>query len=215
MDSHQLLLLGAGGHAAVVAEAARASGWLILGYCTDHPSPDGFPLDEDIPWVGPPDPESCAHLAEGGQPPSVIAAVGDPRLRSLWTTDFTRRGHPLATIIDPASRISSSARIEDGVFVGPLACINAGSRIGRSSIINSSAVVEHGCVLDPLVHIAPGAILTGEVTIGEGTLVGAGSVVLPGLEIGAWTTIGAGSVVQRDVPSECVVAGVPARELVR
>jgi len=51
---------------------------------------------------------------------------------------------------------------------------------------------------------------TGEVVIGERVMIGAGTVVLPGVRIGADASIGANSVVSRDVPAGANVAGVPA-----
>lgn len=49
------------------------------------------------------------------------------------------------------------------------------------------------------------------VTIGAGSWLGAGAIVLPGARIGRNVVIAAGSVVRGDVPDRCVVAGVPAR----
>lgn len=50
-----------------------------------------------------------------------------------------------------------------------------------------------------------------EVVVGEGSFIGFGSVVLPGVHIGRHAVIGANSVVTRDIPDYCVAAGVPAR----
>ena len=49
------------------------------------------------------------------------------------------------------------------------------------------------------------------VRIGEGTFIGIGAVILPGVTIGRHCMIGANSVVSRDVPDFSVAAGVPAR----
>ena len=51
---------------------------------------------------------------------------------------------------------------------------------------------------------------TGEIVVGERAMIGAGAIVLPGVEIGAGAQVGANSVVTRDVPPETTVAGVPA-----
>jgi acetyltransferase-like isoleucine patch superfamily enzyme len=52
----------------------------------------------------------------------------------------------------------------------------------------------------------------GEVSIGERAMIGAGAVVLPGIEIGADARVAANSLVTEDVPSGTTVAGVPATE---
>ena len=52
---------------------------------------------------------------------------------------------------------------------------------------------------------------TGEVVIGERVMIGAGAIILPGVEIGADASVGANAVVTRDVPEGATVTGVPAR----
>lgn len=52
---------------------------------------------------------------------------------------------------------------------------------------------------------------TGEIRIGERAMIGAGTIVLPGVEIGADAQIAANSLVDRDVPPGETWAGVPAR----
>ncbi len=54
---------------------------------------------------------------------------------------------------------------------------------------------------------------TGEVVIGERAMIGAGAIVLPGVEIGADARVAANSLVTRDVPPGTTVAGVPARPM--
>jgi len=51
----------------------------------------------------------------------------------------------------------------------------------------------------------------GKVVIGNNVFVGAGSIIMPGVTIGDNSIIGAGSVVNKDIPSNVVAAGVPAR----
>lgn len=49
------------------------------------------------------------------------------------------------------------------------------------------------------------------VTIGNDVWIGGNAVILPGVTIGSNVVVGAGAVVTKDVPDNCVVAGVPAR----
>ena len=49
------------------------------------------------------------------------------------------------------------------------------------------------------------------ITIGNNCWIGAGAIIVPGVTIGDRTTIGAGAVVTKDIPSDCVAAGNPAR----
>jgi len=56
---------------------------------------------------------------------------------------------------------------------------------------------------------------TGEVVVGDRAMVGAGAVVLPGVEIGADAQVAANSLVADDVPPGETVAGVPAEPVDR
>jgi acetyltransferase-like isoleucine patch superfamily enzyme len=51
---------------------------------------------------------------------------------------------------------------------------------------------------------------TGEVVVGERAMIGAGAIILPGVEIGAGASVAANSLVTQDVPPGETVAGVPA-----
>ena len=51
------------------------------------------------------------------------------------------------------------------------------------------------------------------ITVGHKVWIGAGAIILPGVTIGDGAMVAAGSVVTRDVPARTVVAGNPAREI--
>ena len=54
-----------------------------------------------------------------------------------------------------------------------------------------------------------------ETAVGNGVSIGTGAIILCGVTIGDGATIGAGAVVTKSVPSNAVVAGVPARLIAR
>lgn len=49
------------------------------------------------------------------------------------------------------------------------------------------------------------------VSIGDGSWIGGGVILLPGVTIGKGTVIGAGSIVTKDIPDNCVAVGTPCR----
>jgi acetyltransferase-like isoleucine patch superfamily enzyme len=48
-------------------------------------------------------------------------------------------------------------------------------------------------------------------TVRRGARIGAGAILLPGIDVGEEAFVGAGAVVTRDVPARAVVVGSPAR----
>ena len=208
-DTRPLVLLGGGGHATVVVEAARLAEIAIGGVFDDATDPVATTGTNPAPRLGPLQPLPRATVPA----PRWILCVGDCRLRRE-ILDRLRWG-PAATVVHPRACVSPTATIGPGVFVGSLALVHTGARIDAHAIINSAAVVEHHCHIGENAHIAPNATLGGNVAVGADSLVGLGAVVLPGVRIGAACVVGAGAVVREDVPDGARVGGNPARLLVR
>ena len=50
-----------------------------------------------------------------------------------------------------------------------------------------------------------------ELKLGEGTHIGAGATIIPGITIGRWVTVGAGAVIIKDVPDNVTIVGNPGK----
>jgi sugar O-acyltransferase (sialic acid O-acetyltransferase NeuD family) len=201
----KLLVIGGGGHAWVVTEAARAQGWRVLGFFDDDPL---AVVDEETPRLGTiPESRSSASDADD-PPPRTIIALGSIEVRARLIRELSGL---FATVVHPLSHISPSSKIGDGTFISATAVIQGRATIGPHSIINTGAIVEHDCKLGRNVHIAPRAVLGGGVSIGNDTLIGLGASVRPGIKIGAGCIVGVGAAVIRDVKDGEKVVGVPAR----
>ncbi len=59
--------------------------------------------------------------------------------------------------------------------------------------------------------LLPNAEAFGKIKIGNNVFIGISTIIMPGVNIGDNVVIGAGSIVTKDIPSNCVAAGVPAR----
>jgi acetyltransferase-like isoleucine patch superfamily enzyme len=94
------------------------------------------------------------------------------------------------------------------VFAG--AVINAFAEIAKGCIINTSAVIEHDTKVGEYAHICPNVALAGAVNIGACCWVGIGSQVIQLITVGEHTLIGAGSVVVKSLPANVTAFGTPA-----
>jgi serine O-acetyltransferase len=111
--------------------------------------------------------------------------------------------------------VSHVGRFLTGIEIHPAAVLGAGLFIdhGMGVVIGETAEVGEN------VSILQGVTLGGtsvkrekrHPTIGDNVSIGAGAKVIGGFTIGAGSRIGAGSVVVREVPENCVVVGVPGR----
>lgn len=204
MSERSLILLGGGGHARVVADAARCSGVSIGGLLddSDRPHAAADSIDHLAPLA------DLHHLDAH----DWIIALGDLATRRALIERLPAHARA-ASVIHPSAIVSDRAHIGAGVFIGPGAIVNAGAHIDAHAIINSGAIVEHDCRVGVNTHIAPSATLAGNVSVGAHTLVGLGAKVLPGVAVGDACVVGAGAVVTHDVPDGATAIGVPARVL--
>lgn len=101
---------------------------------------------------------------------------------------------PFCYLAHPSAEIAQDVEIQDGTVVMAGVVIQPGCNIGKHVILNTNCTVDHDCIIGDYAHIAPGAVLCGNVQVGEGALVGAGAVCVPGAIIPPWSLVKAGTV---------------------
>jgi acetyltransferase-like isoleucine patch superfamily enzyme len=121
--------------------------------------------------------------------------------------------------------VRERATIGDDSVVGRGVSVENDVSVGARVRLQTNAYITAWSVVEDDVFVAPGVILTNDPTAGRrgggeqlrgATLrracrIGAGAVLLPGVEVGEEAFVGAGAVVTADVPARAVVLGVPAR----
>src|SRR5262250_3965810 len=137
--------------------------------------------------------------------PGVHALVFHRFAHAVW-----RRG-----LTVPARFVSHVARFLTGIEIHPAAKLGPGLFIdhGMGVVIGETAEVGRN------VSLLQGVTLGGtsnkrekrHPTLADNVVVGAGAKIIGGFKIGDGSRIGAGSVVVREVPSNSVVVGVPGR----
>lgn len=208
----RVLIIGAGGHGQVVADIllSRQESGLgeveLVGFLDDNPT-----LHQTA-WLGVPVLGSVS-LASALAHEGVVVAVGDNRIRQQLSHRLQAGGEQLVTAIHPRAVIGRAVSIGAGTMICAGVVVNTGSALGQGVILNTGCTVDHHNQIEDYVHIAPGAHLGGDVTVGEGTLVGIGATVMPQRRVGTWSVVGAGAIVTKDVPAGSTVVGFPARRV--
>lgn len=210
---NQLIVIGGGEHARVIIDAARTSGWEVLGFLDPQPCDETcrrydlprLGTDDDVPSLAAKQPQARFIIG--------IGAVGQRRRRLV-----ERFGLPperWATVIHQTAVVSDTTAVECGVLIGARAILQTGCRVGEHAIVNTGAILEHDLRLGAFSHLGPGVVTGGGCTIGNDCLIGTAARLRDHVQIGDGVTVGTGSVVVSDVPSGLTVAGVPALPLER
>lgn len=197
--SKPVLVLGAGGHAAVLVDMLRQLNHTIVGLVAidkpvDKPVFIGIPYyasDDDVLAFG----TDEVLLANG------IGSLPDQNIRSRVHQQFKQAGYQFVTVVSPRAIVSDYCMLAEGVQVMPGAIVNADSVIGESTIINSGAIIEHDCNIGSHNHIAPGVALSGDVSTGDYVHIGTGASVIQGIKIGNNVMVGAGATVTKNLDS--------------
>jgi len=111
-------------------------------------------------------------------------------------------------------------KIGKGTKVGEF--VDIAGKIGENCMIQSFVFIPEGVIIEDEVFIGPKVCFTNDkyppsggnwtkTLVKKGASIGAGSVILPGITIGENSLIGAGSVVTKNIPSNEIWFGNPAR----
>jgi acetyltransferase-like isoleucine patch superfamily enzyme len=124
------------------------------------------------------------------------------------------------------SVVESFCALNNGVgdiLIGDNVRVGIGSTVIGPVTMHDHSFTGQNCLISGLIHnyedpsmqIIDQGVSVAPVVIGRGAYLGAHVAVVAGVTIGEHSVVGAGSVVTRDVPAWTVVAGVPARAVKR
>ncbi len=99
--------------------------------------------------------------------------------------------------IQNGAQLFHGVTVEDGVFIGPQACLT-NDKQPRAINLDGSLKRADDWVVSPTL-------------VKQGASIGAAAVLLPGITVGRFAMVGAGAVVTHDVPDHGLVLGTPAR----
>jgi UDP-perosamine 4-acetyltransferase len=200
----EVVIVGAGGHARVVADALVSRGVQVRGF-VDPSVPvgsdvGGFHVLGDDSWLIN-NPSTLVCLGIGA---TKDVALRERIFGSLADQRVIGCTHATA-IIGTATRIHATAQVLAGCI------INHSAFVGANTVLYTGSIIEHDCVIGEHSYLSPRVTLCGGVKVGARVFIGAGATVLPNVKIGDGATIAAGAVVTSDVDANRTVMGVPAK----
>lgn len=201
----KVVVIGAGGHAKVVADIVIKNKDILLGFLDDNINLNVNIVDE-YSILG--KIEECIKIHEKDEKIKFVIAIGNNITRSEIAQKYML---PYYNAIHPTATIGMNVEIKEGTVVMAHTSINSNAKIGKHCIINTGSIVEHDNIISDFVHISPKVALGGTVRVGEKTHIGIGATIRNNINIGDNIVIGAGAVVVKNIEKQGTYMGVPAK----
>ena len=137
------------------------------------------------------------------------------RLKRRWMIlRYGLKGAHRTALLSPGSAFSKDLRVDEFAYIGPGCMIEQGVSIGKYTMLANNVIIaggDHDYHNPQMPIIFSGREVRKETHIGIDCWIGAGSIVMAGVTIGNGAVIAAGSVVTKDVPPLTVYGGCPAK----
>lgn len=209
----ELLLIGAGGFARETAEAVHAvnaarPAWSLLGFLDDDPARRGTEID-GVPVLGPVD---AIHDHPRAQ---LVVCTGRPDnyvSRRIIVERLGLEDERYATVVHPTASVGRSCRVGAGTVLLAHVALTASVTVGRHVAVMPQVVLTHDVTVEDWATLGSGVRVGGGARVGSGAYIGAAASLRERVAVGARAMVGMSAVVTRDVPSERLWYGAPARD---
>jgi len=205
----KIVILGASNHGKVVLDILRDQKLSVVGFI-DQTKPKDY-LIGNKSVIG--KEEDLAELIINYSITHCIIAIGDNWTRSIIAKRIQQLHPSLAFIsaISPYSYIAPDVTIGFGTIIAPGVIINTGSTIGNFCLLNTKSSLDHDGKMLDFSSLAPGVTTGGNVAIGYCSAICLGANIIHRVTIGNHSIVGAGSLVLHSVEDYQVVYGNPAK----
>jgi sugar O-acyltransferase (sialic acid O-acetyltransferase NeuD family) len=209
MGEQNVVLYGAGGAGRELAHNLSLGNiFEAIGFIDDTKSigevVDSLPVLGGLKWL---------HQYKGNV---AVCVVGNPKVKRELIGNIKDYCKDVffPVIINKHSIVSDFIGWGEGVIVaGPFNHISVGVKLGDFVWINSFDGLGHDVSIGDFTTLYTNIQIGGEASIGRDCVIGTGVVIRPSIKIGDEVIVGGGSVVVKDVPSNVVVVGNPAKIL--
>jgi sugar O-acyltransferase (sialic acid O-acetyltransferase NeuD family) len=143
----------------------------------------------------------------------IMVAVADSKDRFDMVQRLPKETQ-FFTFIHPTTLIlSDNVQVGVGSFIGANSILTTNIKLGRHTILNRGNQIGHDSEIGDYFSAMPGAIVSGNVTIGDCVYMGTNSAIKEKLSIHSLSTIGMNSCVIKHIKEPGVYVGVPAKKI--
>ena len=207
-----IVIYGAGGFAREVAYLIehineKNPQWNLLGYLDDNKENYGKTMNE-LPILG------GLDWLENESDIAIVVAVASPINKKKIVGNLNRfKNIEFPNLIHPTVKVSKFNELGKGNILCEGAILTTNIILEDFIIINLNCTIGHDVHLKSYSTILPNASISGNVIFEECVDFGTNATIIQGLTIGEGTIVGAGAVVVKNLPAYCTAVGAPAKPI--
>jgi len=201
----EVIIIGAGGHAAEIDEYIKYSQKItgrkelnIVGFLDDDPENYARYI-LSAPLLG----SIREHNVTRGQ--AYIIGIANLKYRRLFVERFKTLGAEFVSFVHCGAYLTESSAYGEGTIIGPNANIGPNVRIGDFTLINSRCSLGHDAIIGNYNVISPNVCFSGFSKVGDENFFGINSATIPGISVGNRNKIAAGMILDQNVGDDSTV----------
>ena len=205
-----IVIFGASGHGSVVLDCIEQEAkYKVVGFIDSFKKKgtevNGYAVlgsEYDLPLL------IEKHEIFGG-----IVAIGDNWIRNLVVDRILKIVPQFNYVgaVHPNAQVGKDVRIGKGSVIMPGVTINANAIIGNHCILNTNSSLDHDGLMNNYSSLAPNVCVGGNFILGRGSAICLGTNIIENITVGEYSVVGAGSLLVGNVSSCLVVYGAPAK----
>ena len=208
-----IVIIGAGGvgrETALIIEDINEVNkeWNLLGFIDDNDDIQGSNIN-GYQVLG-----KLSSLEKYNKEIYVVCAIANYKIKKMIIQKLKKNTNiKYATLIHPSTKLNNTVEIGEGCIVYQNVILTSNISIGNHVIISPRCGIGHDAKVEDYCSLLWNVSVSGNVLIKEGVLLGSASTIIQGLTIGEGSILGAGTVVIRDIEDNVTAVGNPARVL--
>ena len=208
-----IVIIGAGGvgreTALIIQDINKVNKeWNLLGFIDDNADIKGSKVN-GYEVLG-----NLSFLENYNKEIYVVCAIANYKIKKTIIEKLKNNTNiKYATLVHPSTKINNTVEIGEGCIVYQNVILTANISIGNHVIISPRCGIGHDARVENYCSLLWNVSVSGNVLLKEGVLLGSASTIIQGLTVGEGSILGAGTVVIRDIADNVTAVGNPARIL--
>lgn len=202
----EIIIVGARGMGRELLGYLQEEGYSIKGFLDGGINPTDWQLE--TPLLGAPETWIPSENER------FLIALGDAQWRRHYVDLLAQKGAKFATFVSKCAYVGPRVTIGEGSILSPTAVITADAVVGKHCILNIHASISHDCKVGDYVTFSPGSRITGRCTLEDDVFLGVNAALIPDVSIAQGSIIGAGALVTKSIFEQGKThIGIPAKVL--